>query len=319
MASFRRGSEHGWISMRIFVIGLFCLLPLLSGCEANRIEGSPKVIGGLVEEEIMLPAEFKNADGSTYIANLDALVIRPDDDQRHPLAVVNHGTDGRFIKSTFPYKMRDQALEFARKGWVAVSFTRRGFGRSDGGYREGSRGICTAAAFERAGRTAAADLREVIRLMVDKPYVDASKVISIGQSSGGYATIALTSNPPPGLVAAVNFAGGTGPVIGGSGPVSAGTTPCSIPELTKSVAYFGKTSRIPMLWVYSANDSHINPDATKQLQIAFTESGGNLELVIAPAFKTDGHHLFSLGGASLWSRYIDDFLEKHGVAPQSRR
>ena len=43
-----------------------------------------------------------------------------------------------------------------------------------------------------------------------RPDIDATRIISVGQSAGGFATVALTADPPAGLVAAISFAGGRG-------------------------------------------------------------------------------------------------------------
>jgi dienelactone hydrolase len=260
---------------------------------------------GLVEESIMLPASFPWLLG-TSILNLDALVVRPGDDQRHPLAVINHGSprDPADRQHMSPRDFRAQAREFARRGWVAVAFTRRGYGASEGRYSE-SAGPCDSANVEPVGRTSAEDVREVIRLMKEKPYVDGTKVISIGRSAGGFATVALTADPPPGLLAGINFAGGRGSLR----PDEV----CNAPGLVAAFASFGRTSRIPMLWVYAENDHFFSPALAKLFFEAFTAAGGEAEFIAAPAFGADGHGLFSRRGASIWTGYVDAFLEKRGL------
>ena len=71
-------------------------------------------------------------------------------------------------------------------------------------------------------------------------------MIAVGHSAGGFASVALSADPPPGLVAAISFAGGRGS--------RADDEVCSEDALVKAFATFGKTSRIPLLWVYAAND-----------------------------------------------------------------
>lgn len=267
--------------------------------------GTPTALAAeLVEERVMLPATFQGLFGSETV-DLDALVIRPDDNQRHPLAVINHGTPrgtGGERKQVFPSGMRGQAREFARRGWVAVTFTRRGFGASGGSYAEGSGQSCSTAVYEPAGRAAVEDVREVIRLMTEKPYVDGTKIISVGRSTGGFTTVALAAAPPPGLIAAINFAGGRGS--------TRPDTVCNEPALVDAFATFGKTARIPMLWVYSENDHFFGPALAQRFYDAFTEAGGQAQFIAAPAFEADGHTLFSRAGAAIWTAYVDAFLEK---------
>jgi dienelactone hydrolase len=274
---------------------------------ACYLSGAPsRAETSLTEERIMLPAEFKAADGSTVTLKLEALVIRPDDGQKHPLVVISHGTPTSGPRWKVEIEdMRRQTEAFASRGWVAVTFTRRGFGRSEGEYSEGA-GECDNSNYVLGGQRARTDLREVIRLMSEKPYVDASKVVAVGQSAGGFATVALTADPPPGLVAAINFAGGRG---------SRGnyTTVCSEDALVSAMGTFGQTARVPTLWVYSENDTLFPPPLVQKMLSAYTGSGGNAEFVQAPSWKKNGHAFFKEASPSDWGGYVDDFLAKHGL------
>jgi len=269
----------------------------------------PAIAAGLIEEPIKIPATFQGFFG-TYTATLDALVIRPDDNQRHPLAIINHGNPINYIARKYmtPRGDRAQAREFARRGWVAVAFTRRGFGTSEGSFAENGGVGCSTAVYEPAGRAAAEDIREVIRLMTAKPYADGAKIISVGASVGGFATVALTADPPPGLVAAISFAGGKG--------AAGGNFVCNENALVGAFANFGKTSRLPMLWVYAENDRSFGPDLAQRLHTVFTAAGGKAEFFVAPAFEDDGHTLFSRAGVPIWSKYVDTFLEEQNLKLQ---
>jgi pimeloyl-ACP methyl ester carboxylesterase len=182
------------------------LLSLLSGCSTRTAEGALQSQDHLALERVMLPVKFSNSDGSSYTVALDAIIVRPDDDQPHPLAVINHGYD------PFNYKIRHienferKTIEFARRGWTAIAFSRRGYGHSDGVFSESLQG-CSDRSVVNAGLLPVEDIEAVIRLMATQRYVDASKVLAIGHSGGGYAMIALAAQSPPGVVAAINIAG----------------------------------------------------------------------------------------------------------------
>lgn len=264
---------------------------------------SPALAAGLTEEKLTLEASFPDARRSETIG-LDALVIRPDDGRRHPLAILSHGAprnaDDRPGMS--PRTLRAQAQEFARRGWVAVAFMRRGYGESEGEYVESS-GKCASPDYVRSGKVSAQDIRAAITAMADKPYVDSSRILAVGRSAGGLATIALTADPPPGLVAAINFAGGRG-----------STKPdevCVPSALVDAFGVFGKTSRVPTLWVYAENDHFFNPALAGRFHRAFTEAGGKAEFIAAGEFGSDGHNLFSEKGTPIWSNYVDAFLARH--------
>jgi pimeloyl-ACP methyl ester carboxylesterase len=188
-------------------------------------------------DALKIPAAIS---GSTY--QLEAIVLRPDDRLPHPLAVLNHGSprsaDARPTMS--PYGMWAQAVAFARRGWAAVAFMRRGYGRSEGGWVE-SYGPCANPDYATAGRTAASDIAAVAKFMATQSYVAKGKWISVGVSAGAFATVALTADAPRDLAAAISFAPGRG----SSGP----DTVCGEKQLVSAFAQYGRTSRTPLLWV----------------------------------------------------------------------
>jgi hypothetical protein len=88
---------------------------------------------------------------------------------------------------------------------------------------------------------------------------------------------------------------------------------CRSDKLVAAFRVFGARSRIPMLWVYAANDHFFGPDLAKEIDAAFSGAGGNATFVAAPAFGNDGHGLFSPAGISLWTPYVDAFLQKQNL------
>src|SRR6202049_3134724 len=84
-------------------------------------------------DALKIPSVASGSSGRSSV-ELEAIVLRPDDRLPPPLAVLNHGsprnTNDRPKMS--PYGMWAQAVAFARRGWVAVAFMRRGYGRSEG-------------------------------------------------------------------------------------------------------------------------------------------------------------------------------------------
>jgi dienelactone hydrolase len=273
-------------------------------------------VGQVRAEEIRLdalkiPAVISGSNGPvTY--QLEAIVLRPDDRLPHPLAVLNHGSprsaDDRPAMS--PYGMWAQAVAFARRGWVAVAFMRRGYGRSEGGWVE-NYGPCANPDYATAGRTAASDIAAVAQFMVTQPYVTKGKWISVGVSAGAFATVALTADAPPDLAAAISFAPGRG----SSGP----DTVCGEKQLVSAFAQYGKTSRTPLLWVSAENDHFFGPVLTARLTAAFSNAGGNVTFVKTPPFGSDGHQLFEVAsGIPVWSPIVDRFLASNHLVLRER-
>jgi hypothetical protein len=140
---------------------------------------------------LKIPVPNSGSSGPRTV-QLDAIVLRPDDGQPHPLALVNHGSPrsaGDRATMT-PYGMWAQTVAFARRGFVAVSFLRRGYGASGGGWAEGY-GPCGNPDYASAGKAGASDIASVAKFMSTQPYVSQGKWISVGRSAGGFATIAL--------------------------------------------------------------------------------------------------------------------------------
>ena len=235
-------------------------------------------------------------------------MVRPNDDVPHPLALITHGTpraDAELAEST-PLRFVPQAREFARRGWTAVVVMRRGFGDSGGMYAEGA-GACGPSP-DIAGATGEAvkDLREAAAYLETRREVDASRMIAVGVSTGGMAVVGLSADPPAGLKAAINFAGGRGS--------DAPDHVCHPDLLVQAVADLGRRSKVPMLWIYAANDHFFGPQLAQQLYQAFTLAGGNATFIATGPFGADGHELFSQQGAAIWTPIVDEFLLGQNLA-----
>ncbi len=134
-----------------------------------------------------------------------AYLIRPIGDGPFPLVVMNHGVSldptGR---SYFPViEFRDAALWFARQGYVVVAPVRPGYGataieipeRGLFGLFFSGVGKCSDAEFREAGLAVASIDRWIIDYMSTQRFIKRNEVIIVGQSGGGWGSIALEQNP----------------------------------------------------------------------------------------------------------------------------
>ncbi len=258
-----------------------------------------------VEQQIRIPWN------PAQPAGLDALLVFVDLPGKHPLVVITHGSarNAEDHALVSPWQQLPQALWFARRGWVALAVVRRGYGTSGGDEDSNHGGHCSenrgGADYESAGAYAAEDLIAAIDYARRLPQVDDTHMIAIGVSSGGFATVALTAKAPPGLVAAISFAGGRGS--------RADHDVCQPGDLIGAFKDFGKHSRVPMLWIYAENDKFFWPDLAKKFDAAFRSGGGQDQFVLAPPDGDDGHHLFS--HPSAWSDTVDAFLRAQNLVP----
>jgi dienelactone hydrolase len=250
----------------------------------------------LVEEPLRIPMREAGSRG------LEAVMVRPDDNLAHPLALITHGTPreagkrGQITALSFV----PHAREFARRGWTTVIVVRRGYGTSGGSYAEDAQACSSRPQYYGSGKESAKDLRASIDYLSNVAHVDASRVLSVGVSAGGFANVALTADPPANLVAAISFAGGRG----SRRPDEV----CNPYELVRAFGDFGRTSRVPMLWIYAENDHFFGPQLAADFYGAFTQSGGEASFIRAAAFRRDGHGLFSSSGIPLWTPMVDSFL-----------
>ncbi len=263
-----------------------------------------------VQKEMWIPAPQSVPNG------LDAIVVYANQPGKHPLVVLTHGTPTREEERqrVTPWGQAWQAMWFAQRGYVAIAVVRRGYGLS-GGERDSNYGECHAGGgnFKDAGNASADDLRAVISYGRRLPEVDSSTVVSIGISTGGVAQVALSSNPPPGLKAAINFAGNRGADGHGHN--------CDLPDLVNAFGSFGKGARkhgdLPMLWIYAENDHYVTPEMAKQLEAAYTKGGGAEQFVLFPPVGDEGHNLY--GQISMWSDTVAAFLKAHDLLPLGDR
>ena len=172
-----------------------------------------------------------------------------------------------------PWAFLPQAQWFARRGWVVLFVVRRGYGHS-GGEQDGRHaGHCPTTDYQSAAEYAAKDLRVAMDFARTLPNVDPERAIAVGVSTGGLASVALTAQAPPQLVAAINFAGGRGS--------QADHDVCNPDDLVRTYKNFGKQSRVPMLWLYAQNDKFFWPELAQKFDTAFRSQGGNDQFVLA--------------------------------------
>lgn len=265
---------------------------------------APAAAQDYVREALRVPRDGTGGKG------LETLFIRPAEPGRYPLVIISHGSPRKAEdrpKMT-PAGYYNIALEFARRGFAVAMVMRRGYGDSGSDLVERS-GPCNNPDYIRSGRAGAADIKAAIAALGKRSDVDPARVIAVGQSAGGLASVALGADPPAGLIAVINFAGGRGS--------RADFDVCKEERLIAAFGAFGKTSRLPMLWIYTANDHFFEPKLAEKFHDAFKAGGGRVQFIRAPAYGRDGHQLFSVGGIPQWTSYVDGFLADNNLTQRA--
>jgi dienelactone hydrolase len=237
---------------------------------------------------------------------MKATLYRPAGKPPFPLAVINHGSeeDARVrAKMAMPAFPALTAWLLGR-GYVVILPERPGHGTTGGLYLE-SQGPCLFPNYVKAGLGAATSIEAVIDYMTRQDFIRPTGVLVVGNSAGGWGALALASQNPRAVAGVVNFAGGRG-----GRNHNQPHNNCAPDRLIAAAGAFGKTARIPTLWLYANNDSYFSPALAEQMDQSFAVAGGVAELHILPDVRGDGHALINTAGAEAsWAPSLGKFLE----------
>src|SRR5215213_1345554 len=154
-----------------------------------------------------------------------AYVVRPAGKGPFPLVVLNHGVSmNPRDRGFFPLvEFRDAAMWFARRGYMVVAPSATGYGAA--ALDDPERGLytvfyskiggCDNPNFRDAGFAVALMDKWIIDYMTEQKLIVPDKTIVVGQSAGGWAALALSSQNLPAVRAIITFAAGRGGRAGG--------------------------------------------------------------------------------------------------------
>ncbi|WP_189458152.1 dienelactone hydrolase family protein [Jeongeupia chitinilytica] len=278
---------------RLFATALLLFASLAA--HAATVDGPP-LRKDLNEQVLMLPVK-----PGIFGFDLETTLFKPDGPGPFPLVVINHGK----MRGVGAFQARERytavAEEFLKRGYLVALPMRRGFSRSGSAYPD------VGCNLEQDARNQADDVIRVIELLRQRPDVDGTRILVMGQSHGGFASVAVAEREVGGLKAVINFAGGLR---------FTDTSFCNWePALKNAFSSLGKKAKVDSLWFYGANDGFFPPDIAQALHDNYTASGGHAELVAYPAFRIDAHGMFGTrdGFAQVWWPKAEPFLKAHGL------
>jgi dienelactone hydrolase len=237
-------------------------------------------------------------------------VCRPATDTPAPLVVINHGSPpDPAARPRMQVGRCDQeaARWFLTRGYVVAFPLRRGYGATGGEWAE-NYGGCDHADYFHAGLETARDIDAAVQALTSLPFVTPDNAVIVGQSAGGWGTIAYASLPHPRVAGFIVMAGGRGGHLRDRPNEN-----CHPEKLAQAAARYGATATTPMLWVYARNDTFFNPRIAQALYQSFTAAGGHADFEQPGPFDDDGHRLFfGAGGSAIWGSLVERYLA--GVA-----
>lgn len=238
-----------------------------------------------------------------------------------PVVIFSHGRaatpeERANVKNPVPF---GHVRFWHAKGYAVIAPIRPGYG----GYGAdvevagisfpANSGPCTGRPdFNKVATVATDAVRSAHTWLLEQSWVNKERILLLGQSVGGFATVAACGQNWPGVVGCINFAGG----VSGN-PKTSPNASCQPERLGEVFAAAGKTTRAPSLWLYSENDTYWGPAVPKQWHKAHVDAAtaagqpSPAEFFAAPPVEPDGHTLFLRGG-KFWSPELNAWLKKHG-------
>src|SRR6266567_6279368 len=254
-----------WLSL-LFILTWSCTAP------AQQAPGPVGAPEGVWRDQIhWIP--MTDASGASHL--LYARTCRPVGGAPVRVVAIAHGTSGNYRAAVLGRCDSEVARWFLDRGFVVIFALRRGYGASGGNWAEGIyHRPCNAPDYARAGIETARDIAATVDYGTALPFARPQAAVVIGQSGGGWGTMAYNSMPHPRVTALISMAGGRGQVMTKSGLIGI----CRPDLLADAAGRLAQTATTPMLWIYAENDRFFAPEIAVTLHKAFSENGGKAEL-----------------------------------------
>ncbi|MDB5800378.1 MAG: hypothetical protein JWL63_1317 [Rhodocyclales bacterium] len=263
-----------------------------------------------IETVHMIPAGSR---GIFARNTLEMTLFTPLGNGPFPLVIFNHGDvslEPEDIRRQVRFRDMFMAREFLALGFAVAEPARPGIGRSSGIYSAYPLAYSGSSALDK-GELHAREVFAAVEYLRTLPQIDADNIVLSGQSAGGFAVIVvgMTKPSPPWLKAIVDFSGGRT-----DSPMGKVSTALLKPMID-AFGEAGKTTQVPELWIFAENDSRYSADTIRASHVAFTQAGGQAELLLYPPSKGDGHFVYH--EPEKWRDGLRQFMQRVGlVSPQ---
>lgn len=289
-------------TMKPFVqLGLACAaLVLGAGAQAQPLP-EDRLAADLREEVRRLDVAVKDLYGREEKRSIALTVYRPPGAGPFPLAILSHGratNDRRGEQGRQRFEL--QARWLVDKGFAVLVPTRVGYGDTYGDFDPEDSGPCYVKRYEPMATAAADQVLAALAHARAQRDIDTTRWIKLGVSVGGLTTLAVASRNPPGLVAAINFAGGAG-----GNPDESPGNPCSPAALERLWRAQAASAPVPTLWVYWTHDRYWGEQIPRRWAAAWKEGGGQIEFQQLGPWPLPATGAGGTGGAGTPARPVD--------------
>ncbi len=272
-----------------------------------------RLAADLREEVQRLEVTAKDWYGRQETTSIALTTFRPSGEGPFPLAIVSHGradTQQRAAQGRQRFEMLARYL--VQKGFAVFVPTRVGYGDTFRlGFDPEDSGPCQAKRYEPMAVAASEQVLAALARAQATPWVDARRWVAIGQSVGGMTTLAVAARRAPGLVAAINFAGGSG-----GDPQGRPGDPCSPDEMARLWRTQATTAAgLPTLWIYWRHDRYWGEQVPRRWAEAWREGGGQVQFHQLPPWNDDATadgHLGLARDMDRWVPLVEAYLAAAG-------
>jgi dienelactone hydrolase len=232
-----------------------------------------RLAADLREEVRRIEVTVRDLYGRQETRSIALTVFRPPGPGPFPLAIFSHGRAvGERRAQQGRQRFETQARWLVEKGFAVLVPTRVSYGDTYGDFDPEDSGPCQGKRYEPMARAAADQAMAALAHAQGQPDIDTSRWIKLGVSLGGTTTLAVAARQPPGLVAAINFAGGAG-----GNPDDRTGDPCGPAVLEALWRQQAATARVPTLWLYWTHDRYWGEQIPRRWARAWAEGGGQVD------------------------------------------
>lgn len=284
----------------------FPIRSLLLSSVIFSVVGSTTVSAAQTESEDR-PIAIPINDTPGHTRQMRGHICIPEDTDEPRLVIINHGSPALASQRpglTATSCSSETAQWFLGQGYAVMFVLRLGYGTTGGPWTE-TFGTCDDADYYDAGLETARQIRAMVAYAPKIEGIDASDIIVIGHSAGGWGTLAFNSMPHPTVGTVINMAAGRG------GYQGAPNVTCQPERLVAAARHYGETASAPMLWIYAKNDHFFGPSLAQEMYEAYTAGDDQVQFEHLGSFGEDGHQLFfARGGSRIWGPIIEAYLSE---------
>ncbi len=236
-----------------------------------------------------------------------------------PVVIFSHGRPGSLAARAAqknPINLNIVRYWHSR-GYSVVAAVRPGYGDNaaedpeDSGAKWTGDTCSGSADFQKTANAATHAVKSVHTWLNSQEWVKKDQFLLVGQSVGGLTTVNACGLNWSGVIGCINFVGGSG-----GNPTASPGKSCQPERVSEVMSNAAKTTQVPSLWLYSANDKYWGEDQPKQWFKAYQETAkaagqkAESEFYAAPAVGANGHSL-QVNGMPHWTPVVNKWLDQN--------